>query len=159
MCASATGAAQWRGRTTARRSLKVATSRASGVGAPVHCSGVVEGADGASVRGGGAPGSDVAQSPAVLTLHIPIGRVGALNSSQSGDESNRGTDRKYVPWVDGDDDGGGRPALPGFCVGIEISGGEDVYVLRVKDRFRHTWEEPFQVFREEGDWAGVDGEL
>jgi len=64
--ASAVGAARWRGRTTARSSLKVATSRAGRVGAPVHCSGVVEGADGANWRGGGASGSDVAETPAVL---------------------------------------------------------------------------------------------
>jgi len=75
--ASAIGAARWRGRTTARSSLKAATSRASGVVALVHCSGVVEGADGANRRGGGAPGGDVAESPAVLTLRVPIGRVGA----------------------------------------------------------------------------------
>jgi len=31
--------------------------------------------------------------------------------------------------VKGDDDGGGRLALPGLCVGVEISGGEEAYVL------------------------------
>jgi len=157
--ASAIGAARWRGRTTARSSLKVATSRASGVGAPVHCSGVVEGADGANGRGGGVPEGDVAESPAVLTLCVPIGRVGTFNSSRTGEESNRGAHRKHVPLVDGDNDGGGRLALPGLCVGIEISGGEDAYVLRVKDRFRKTREELFRVLGEEGDWEGVDGEL
>jgi len=79
--ASAIGAARWRGRTTARSSLKVATSRAGEVGAPMHCSGVVEGADGANGRGGGAPGGDVAESPAVFTLSVLIGRVGAFNVS------------------------------------------------------------------------------
>ena len=81
MGASAIGAARWRGRTTARSSLKVATSPAGRVGAPVHCADVVEGADGANGRGGGAPGGDVAETPAVLALSVPIGRVGAFNIS------------------------------------------------------------------------------
>jgi len=79
--ASAIGVARWRGRTTARSSLKVATSRAGGVGASGHRTGVVEGADGANGRGGGAPGGDMAESPAVLALRVPIGRVGTFNSS------------------------------------------------------------------------------
>jgi len=79
--ASAIGAGRWRGRTTARSSLKVATSRGGGVGAPVHRTGVIEGADGANRRGGGAPGGDVAETPAVLALSVPIGRVGAFNIS------------------------------------------------------------------------------
>ena len=61
--------------------------------------------------------------------------------------------------MDADDDGGGRLALPGFCIGIEIPGGEDANVLRVEDRFRKTWEKFLRVIREEGDWEGVDGEL
>jgi len=77
--ASAIGAARWRGRTTARSSLKVATSRAGGVGASVHRTGVVEGADGANGRGGGTPGGDVAETPAVLALSVSVGRVGAFN--------------------------------------------------------------------------------
>ena len=35
--------------------------------------------------------------------------------------------------MDEDDDGGGRLALPALRVGVEISGGEDPYVLGVKD--------------------------
>jgi len=61
--------------------------------------------------------------------------------------------------VDGDHDGGGRLALPGLCVGIEISGGEDANVLRVEDRLCNAREELLRVLREEGDWEGVDGEL
>jgi len=48
MVRPAVNAAGRRGRATARNSLSVATSRACGVGAPVHGAGVVEGADGAN---------------------------------------------------------------------------------------------------------------
>jgi len=41
-------AAGGRGRTTARNSLRVAASRACGVGTPMHGAGMVEGADGAN---------------------------------------------------------------------------------------------------------------
>jgi len=75
----AVGAARPSGRTTARSSLKVATSRAGGVGAPVHGTGVVEGANGADGVGRGAPGRDMAISPAVLALRVFIRGVGALN--------------------------------------------------------------------------------
>jgi len=105
--ASAIDASRWRGRTTARSSLKVATSRASGVGTSVHGSGVVEGADRANRRGGGASGGDMKVTPAVLALRVPVGRVGAFNGSRSGEETNRGAHREHVPRVDGDDDRGG----------------------------------------------------
>ena len=72
MGASAVDATWWRGRATARSSLKVATSRASGVGVPMHGTGVVEGADGANGRGGGAPGGDMAVTPAILALGVPV---------------------------------------------------------------------------------------
>jgi len=61
--------------------------------------------------------------------------------------------------VDGDDETGGGLALPGFCVGIEISGGEDANIFGVKDRFHKTREESLRVLREEGNCEGVDGEL
>ena len=61
--------------------------------------------------------------------------------------------------MDGNDVGGGRHALPGVWVGIEVPGGDDAYVFRVKDGFRKTREELFRVLREEGDLEGVDGEL
>jgi len=157
--ASAVDATRWRGRTTARSTLKVATSRAGGVGAPGHGSGVVEGTDGANGRGGGAAGGDMAISPAVLALRVPVGRVSAFNSSRSGEESNRGARCKHVAWVDGNDDGGGCLALTALCVGVEISGGKDAFVLGVEDRLRQTREEFIQVFWEEGDWEGVDGKL
>jgi len=69
------------GRATARSSLKVATSRAGGVGASVGGTGVVEGTDGADWVGGRASGSDVAEVPAVLALSVPVRGVGALDSS------------------------------------------------------------------------------
>jgi len=157
--ASAIDTARWRGRTTARSSLKVATSTAGGIGASMHSSGVVEGADGANGRGGRAPGGDMAIPPAVLALRVSVGRVCTFNSSRPGEELNRGAHHRYVPWVDGNDDGGGRLALPGLCVGVEISGGEDAYVLGVEDCLRKTREELFRVFWEKGDREGVDGEL
>ena len=43
--------------------------------------------------------------------------------------------------MDGEDDGGGSLALPGSCVGIEVSAGEDENVFGVKDRLREAWEE------------------
>jgi len=59
----------------------VATPRAGGVRAAVGGAGVVEGTDGANWVGGGAPGSDVAEAPAVLALGIPVRGVGLLDSS------------------------------------------------------------------------------
>jgi len=157
--ASAVDATRWRGRATARSSLKVATSRASGVGAAMHGTGVVEGADGANGRCGGAPRGDMAITPAVLALGVPVGRVRAFNSSRSGEETNRGAHGRHVPSVDGEDNRGGRLALPGLCARVEISGGEDAYGLGVEDRLRKTREELLQVLREEGKWEGVEGEL
>jgi len=125
----------------------------------MHGSGVVEGADGANGGGGGAPGGDMAVSPAVLVLRVPVGRVSAFDSARSGEESNRRAHRKYVPWVDGNDDRGGSLALRGLCVGVEISGGEDAKVVGVEDLLRQTWEDLLRVLREEGDWEGVDSEL
>ena len=61
--------------------------------------------------------------------------------------------------MDGDDDGGGRLALSGLCVGVEVSGGEDPYVLGVDDRFRKAGEEFVLVLWEESNGEGVDGEL
>jgi len=61
--------------------------------------------------------------------------------------------------VDGDDDGGGSLALPGSCVGVEVSGGEDANILGVKDRFSEAREKFHRVLWEEGKWEGVDGEL
>jgi len=79
-------------------------NRAGGVGATVHGSGVIEGADGTNRIGRGAPGGDMAVAPAVPTLRVPIGGVGAFNCARTGEESNRGTHRGYVSRVGGDDD-------------------------------------------------------
>ena len=159
--ASTIDATLWRGRAIARSSLKVATSRAGGIGAPVHGPGVVasEGADEANGRGGGAPGGDMALSPAVLALRIPVGRVGAFNSLRSREETNRGAHREQVPWMDGDNNGGGSLALPGLWVGVEVSGAEDAYILGGENRLRKAREELLWVLWEEGKWEGVDGEL
>ena len=94
---------------------------------------MVEGADWTDRVGGGAPTGDMAVSPAVLTLSLPIGRVCSLNCPGGGEKTDGGAHCWDVPPVDGDDDGGGRLALPGLRVGVEISGGEDPYVLGVKD--------------------------
>jgi len=75
----------------------------------------------------------MAVTPAVLALRVPVGRVGTLNRARSGKETNRGAHRENVPGVDGDDDGGGSLALPGTCVGVEVSGGEDANVFGVED--------------------------
>ena len=61
--------------------------------------------------------------------------------------------------MDGDDDRCGGLAFSGLCVGVEVSGGEDSNVLRVKDRFRKAGDEFVQVLREEGNGDGVNGEL
>jgi len=61
--------------------------------------------------------------------------------------------------VDGDDDRGGSLALPGSCVGVEVSGGEDANVFGVKDRLREARKEFLRVLWEEGEREGVDGEL
>ena len=78
----------------------------------MHGPGVVEGADGTNVIGRGAPRGDVAVAPAVHTLRVPIGGVGAFDRARTGEESNRGTHRGYVSRVDGEDDGGGSFAFP-----------------------------------------------
>jgi len=148
-----------RGRATARNSLSVATSRAGRVGTSVQGAGVVQGVYGADGAGRGASGGDMTVSPAVLTPRVPGGRVGALDSPRAREEPDRGAHREHVPWVDGDDDGGGGLALPRSCVGVEISGGEDTNVLGVEDRLREARKEFFRVLREEGKQDGVDGEL
>jgi len=99
----------------------------------MHGMGVVEGGDGANGTGGRAPGGDVAVTPAVLALGVPVGGVRVFNSLRSGKESNRGALRRHVPWVYGNSDRGSSLALPGCCVRVEIFGGEDAYVLGVKD--------------------------
>jgi len=125
----------------------------------VHGPGVVEGADGTNGIGRGAPAGDRTVAPAVLTLCVPVGRVGTFNCPRSGEESNRGTHRGYVTRVDRNDDGGGSLSLPGLSIGVEISGGEDAYVFGVEDRLCEAGEELFRVFREEGEREGVDSEL
>jgi len=92
----------------------------------------------------------MAVAPAVLALSIPVGRVGALDRARSGEESYRGAHRVNVPGVEGDDDGGGGLALPGSCVGVEISGGEDSNLFGVEDRLCEAREEFLRVLREEG---------
>jgi len=125
----------------------------------VHGLGVVEGTDGANVMGRGAPGSDVAVTPAVLALRVPVGRVGAFNRMRSGEEPNREAHPQKVSRVDGDDNGGGSLALPGSCVGVEVSGGEDANVFGVEDRHRKAREKLLRVLWEEGKQKGVDGML
>jgi len=125
----------------------------------VHGTGVVEGTNGANRVDGGAPGGDVTETPAVLALRVAIGGVGALNRSRAGEEAYGGTHRWDVPGVDRDDNGGGRLALPRVSVGIEVSGGEDAYVLGVEDGLRKAREELVRVLGKEGDGEGVDGEL
>ena len=61
--------------------------------------------------------------------------------------------------MDGDDDGGGSLALPGWRIGVEASGGEDANVLGVEDRFCEAQEEFNRVLRKEGEREGVDSEL
>jgi len=75
----------------------------------------------------------VAETPAVLALRVLVGRVGAFNGARSGAESDRVAYRENVFRVDRDDDGGGSLALPGSCVGVEISGGKDADVLGGED--------------------------
>jgi len=75
----------------------------------------------------------MAVSPAVLALRIPVGRVSAFNCSRAGEESNPGAHHGQVSGVDGDDDEGGRLALPGFPVGVEVSGGEDANIFGVEE--------------------------
>ena len=82
---AAVGAPRWGGRATARSSLKVATSRAGGVGASVHGTGVIEGTDGADGPSSWTPGGDMAEPPAVLALRVPIGRVCSLNKEIGGE--------------------------------------------------------------------------
>jgi len=61
--------------------------------------------------------------------------------------------------VDGNDDGSGRLCLPRLCVRVEVSGGEDAYVLGIEDGLREAGKKLFRVLRKEGNWEGVDGEL
>ena len=61
--------------------------------------------------------------------------------------------------MDGNDNGGGSLDLPELHVGVEISGGEDAYVLGVEERLRKAREELLRVLWEEGKWEGVDGEV
>jgi len=61
--------------------------------------------------------------------------------------------------VDRDDDGGGGLALPRSFVGVEVSGGEDAYVLGVKHRLREAREEFVRILGEEGNREEVDGKL
>jgi len=120
---------------------------------------VVEGAYGADWTGRGASGGDMTVAPTVLTLRVPGGRVGALDRPRVRKESDRGAHREHVPWVDGDNDGGGSLAFPGSCVGVEISGGEDTNVFGVEDGLREAREKFLRVLREESNRKGVDGEL
>jgi len=61
--------------------------------------------------------------------------------------------------MDGDDNGRGSLTHPGLGVRVEVSGGEDAYVLGVEDRLRKAGEKFVRVFREEGTGEGVDGKL
>jgi len=101
----------------------------------------------------------MAVAPAVLALSVPVGGVGALNRARPGEESDCGAQRGNVPGMDGDIDGGGSLTLPGPCVRVEVSGGEDANVLGVEDRLRETGKQFLGVFREKGERERVDGEL
>jgi len=46
-----------------------------------------------------------------------------------------------------------------LCIGVEVSGGEDQYVLGVEHRFRETGEEFVRVLGKEGNGEGVDSDL
>jgi len=74
----------------------------------------------------------MAVAPAVLALSVPVRTVGAFNRARSGEEPNRGAHRENVSRVDEGDDGGGSLALPGSCIGVEVSGGEDANILGVE---------------------------
>jgi len=76
-----------------------------------------------------------------------------------GEEADRGAHCLDVPGVAGDNDAGGKLALSGLPVRVEISGGEDTYVFGVEDRLREAGEEFVPVLREVSDGEGVDGEL
>jgi len=75
----------------------------------------------------------VAETPAVVALRVLVGRVGAFNGARSGAGSDRGAHRENVSGVDRDYDGGGSLALPGSCVGVEVSVGKDANVLEGED--------------------------
>ena len=121
--------------------------------------GVVEGADRADGVDGGASRGDVPEAPAVLALCIPIGGVGAFNRPRAGEKAYGGAHCWDVTRVDRDDNGGGSLSHPALGVGVEVSGGEDAYVLGVEDRLRKAGEKFVRVFGEEGNGEGVDGKL
>jgi len=127
------GAAGWGGRPTVENRLKVAAARANKVWASMVGSGVVEGAEGPDGVFGLAPRGDVAEGPAISALSIAVGGVGPLNGAGPGAKSVRGTYRKDVPWVDGDDGQGRGLTSPRFRVWVVEPGRKDAYIFRVVD--------------------------
>ena len=61
--------------------------------------------------------------------------------------------------MDGDDNGGGSLTHPGLGVRVEVSGGEDAYVLGVEDRLCKAGEKFVRVLGKECNGEGVDGKL
>jgi len=125
----------------------------------VHGTGVAEGADGADGVGGGASRGNVSETPAVLTLCVPIRGVCAFDRPRAGEKAYGRAHCWDVAGVDGDDNGGGSLPYPGLGVRVEVSGGEDAYVLGVEDRLRKAGAKFIRVFGEEGNGEGVDGKL
>jgi len=120
---------------------------------------MTEGADRANGVGRGASRGDVSETPAVLTLCIPIRGVCAFDGPGAGEKAYGGAHCWDVAGMDGDDNGGGSLTHPGLGVRVEVSGGEDAYLLGVEDRLRKAGEKLVWVFREEGNGEGVDGKL
>jgi len=125
----------------------------------VHGSGVTEGADRAHRVGRGASRGDVSETPAVLALCVPVRGICSFNRPRAGEKAYGGAHCWDVSGMDGDNNGGGSLTHPGLGVRVEVSGGEDAYVLGVEDRLRKAGEKLVGVFREEGNGEGVDGKL
>jgi len=120
---------------------------------------MVVGANGGNRAGSGAPGGDVTESPAVLALRVPSGRVCTLDRPRKGKETARGAHCWDVAGVDRDDDRRGGLAFSRLCIRVEISGGNDANILGVKDQLREAGEHLVLVFRQEGDGETLDCEL
>jgi len=99
----------------------------------VHGTGVTDGADRADGDDRGASRGNVSETPAVLTLRVPIRGVCAFDRPRTGGKAYGGAHCWDITGVDGDDNGGGSLSHPGLGVSVEVSGGEDAHVLGVED--------------------------